>query len=299
MDVEDIPPGVDFERFIGDAVARCDLLIALIGPQWLNAHDRTGQRRLDLADDFTRLEVESALKRDIRVIPVLVGGTQMPSADELPDSLRSLARRQNFVLPDRGWDEACRRLGRAIEEAVAPPLGPVVPREEEQAVTPPKVFRASASIGFGRRHWAIGLLLTTSAVAVLAIAISPDFQYLGPPDRQPPDTQTPGPPDTQTPEPPHTQNPGLTVIPPPVAIEPENPALLVRPMGPLVPDLVYLQGDYRDAFASSAEACRALCASEPRCEAMTFIKSQLRCWLKDRVPGTASSTDMISAVKLH
>ena len=68
-------------------------------------------------------------------------------------------------------------------------------------------------------------------------------------------------------------------------------------MGPLVPGLVYLQGDYRKAPASSAEACASLCASEPQCRAMTFIISQQLCWLKNTVPATATSSDMISAAK--
>ena len=68
-------------------------------------------------------------------------------------------------------------------------------------------------------------------------------------------------------------------------------------MGPLVPGLVYLQGDYRDELVGSAEACATLCANEPQCRAMTFIISQQRCWLKNTVPATATSGDMISAVK--
>lgn len=68
-------------------------------------------------------------------------------------------------------------------------------------------------------------------------------------------------------------------------------------MGPLVPGLVYLQGDYRSAPSSSAAACAALCAGEPECRAMTFIISQQLCWLKNTVPATASSGDMVSAVK--
>jgi hypothetical protein len=68
-------------------------------------------------------------------------------------------------------------------------------------------------------------------------------------------------------------------------------------MGPLMPGLVYLQGDYRSEVVGSAEACSALCAQEAQCRAMTFIISQQRCWLKDTVPPTAESGDMISAAK--
>lgn len=69
------------------------------------------------------------------------------------------------------------------------------------------------------------------------------------------------------------------------------------PMGPLVPGLVYLQGDYRSEPVASAEQCSALCAQEAQCRAVTFIISQRLCWLKNTVPGTATSSDMISAAK--
>src|SRR5688572_1923277 len=73
-DIEDIPPGAHFENVINDKVGTCDALIALIGPQWLISTDRYGTRRLDDPKDFTRLEIATALKRNVRVIPTLVGG---------------------------------------------------------------------------------------------------------------------------------------------------------------------------------------------------------------------------------
>jgi hypothetical protein len=129
QDVDNIPPGMNFEDVIKKELEGCELFIAVIGPQWLEVRDATGQRRLDSEEDHTRLEIEAGLKRDIRVIPVLVGGARMPTARELPESLRSLAKRQNFELPDRGWDIACQSLARAIGEAIQPfhpPSTPVV-----------------------------------------------------------------------------------------------------------------------------------------------------------------------------
>lgn len=113
-----IPPGVDFERYIDDAVAKCDLMIALIGPQWLDARDSEGNARFDAPNDWTRVEIEAALRRDIRVIPVLVGGARLPAPTAIPKSLRSLLKRQTFELADRGWDEDCRRLSQALQEAI-------------------------------------------------------------------------------------------------------------------------------------------------------------------------------------
>jgi len=81
---------------------------------------RVRPTRLELEGDFTRIEIESALKRKIRVIPVMMGNAKMPSAAELPESLRDLAKRQNLELSDRAWDDNCKRLSKAIEQAVAP-----------------------------------------------------------------------------------------------------------------------------------------------------------------------------------
>jgi hypothetical protein len=103
-DVEAIEPGVDFVEAIDHAVGSCDVLLALIGPQWLKFSDDSGRPRLEDPSDFVRLEIEAALQRDVRLIPVLVGGASMPSAQELPESLEKLARRQFFELSDRRWD---------------------------------------------------------------------------------------------------------------------------------------------------------------------------------------------------
>jgi len=74
MDIDTIEPGVDFVEDIEQAVGSCDVLIALIGKQWLTISDATGQRRLDNPEDFVRLEIKTALARNIRVIPALLPG---------------------------------------------------------------------------------------------------------------------------------------------------------------------------------------------------------------------------------
>ena len=86
-DVDSIDLGDDFVEVITAAVGFCDVLLALIGDQWLAITDEDGRRRLDNPDDFVRLEIEAALTRKVRVIPILVGGARMPRADELPPGL--------------------------------------------------------------------------------------------------------------------------------------------------------------------------------------------------------------------
>jgi len=103
MDIDTIEAGTDFVAVIENAIGQCDILLVLIGPRWLSITDATGQRRLDNPKDFVRLEVQTGLGRNIRVIPVLVGGAMMPSAQDLPDALTTLARRNVFELSDIRW----------------------------------------------------------------------------------------------------------------------------------------------------------------------------------------------------
>src|ERR1700751_5019725 len=72
MDVDAIPLGLDFVEVIGAEVAKCDVLLAIIGSNWLDAKDEGGNRRLDSENDFVRIEIAAALKRNIRVIPILL-----------------------------------------------------------------------------------------------------------------------------------------------------------------------------------------------------------------------------------
>jgi TIR domain-containing protein len=86
--------GDDFVQAIEDAVSQCQVLLAIIGDDWLTIEDENGKRRLDNPNDFVRLEIVQALKHSIHVIPILVDNTPMPSADLLPDDLKHLVRRQ-------------------------------------------------------------------------------------------------------------------------------------------------------------------------------------------------------------
>ena len=118
FDVDTIPVGLDFHGVLNEAVSQCDVLLAVIGDHWLNAQDTTGKRRLDDPDDFVRIEIEAALSRNIPVIPVLVGRATVPKADDLPDSLRGLARRQaTEVRAGRDLRSHLERLVRDIEKA--------------------------------------------------------------------------------------------------------------------------------------------------------------------------------------
>jgi alkylated DNA nucleotide flippase Atl1 len=125
VDIDTIEPGLDFAETIAAAVGSCQVLLALIGDRWLVSTDRTGRRRLDDSNDLVRLEIQAALERNIRVIPILVDGVAMPTAEELPPSLAGLARRQAFELSYSRFRDDARRLVALLDRLLAaPPLSP-------------------------------------------------------------------------------------------------------------------------------------------------------------------------------
>jgi hypothetical protein len=98
----------------------------MIGPHWLEAHDQSGKRRLDNPKDSVRVELASALKGDIAVIPVLVEGTQMPSEAGLPDDLKPLARRHALELRHTRFNADADAIMDALEQVVPRRYSPLM-----------------------------------------------------------------------------------------------------------------------------------------------------------------------------
>jgi TIR domain len=86
-DIDSLGPGVNFAAKLKEKLELCDVLIAVIGPGWLNASDEHGSRRLDNPEDYVRSEIVRALDRGITVVPVLVGGSRLPDPGDLPQTL--------------------------------------------------------------------------------------------------------------------------------------------------------------------------------------------------------------------
>jgi len=102
-DIASIDPGADFVDALQHGLDTCAAVLVVIGPNWVTATDRQGRRRLDLPDDWVRYEVAESLRNPgVRVFPLLLDA-EMPSADDLPESLRPLTRRQAFPLTGRHW----------------------------------------------------------------------------------------------------------------------------------------------------------------------------------------------------
>ena len=118
MDVDHIPAGVDFVDYLRSQVAACDVFLAVIGPNWLDAKDDSGRRRFDNPDDFVTIEIAAALARNIRVIPVLVDGARTPKADKLPDSVKPLARRNAVEVRNTHFGRDAEALANKVAEAL-------------------------------------------------------------------------------------------------------------------------------------------------------------------------------------
>jgi len=155
QDIDSIPAGSDFAEEIADAVASCQVLLALIGNRWLKIKDTEGRRRLGNPKDYVRLEIEAALSRNIRVIPILIDEAKMPRADQLPSSLAELARHQALKLsPDRerfdfdvgrllkALDKPFKKLqnARPLTSTQGPPLSPPPASAEPVLLTPDLIW---------------------------------------------------------------------------------------------------------------------------------------------------------------
>ena len=150
MDVATIDLGVDFAEVITRAVGTCQVLVALIGPQWVTAADPDGRRRLRDPNDFVRLEIQAALERDVRLIPILVEGAPMPRVRDLPRQLAGLARRNAMTMRHESFPYDAERLVTAIERVLAArtPAGTEV-AQDPQVVKAFRLGREVTGVAFG------------------------------------------------------------------------------------------------------------------------------------------------------
>ena len=202
-DVDDIEPGDDFVERLQSAVGSCEVLLALIGPQWLTVTDAEGARRLDDPEDFVRLEVETALNRDdVRVIPILVDNAKMPTPQELPTGLAALTRRQAVEINPVSFDtrRLLRVLNHTLNDIRAEPAGPSISEAgagvRPPGTTPPVPPVESAPAAETSDEWALpsapagpggdraavrrraGMLLAVATSIVLLVAVGVAVWYL-------------------------------------------------------------------------------------------------------------------------
>lgn len=114
IDVDTIAPGDDFIEVIDSTIKSCDAVVAVIGRNWLPMVDDVGRSRIHDQHDFVRLELEAALARGVRIVPLLVGGGQLPKSEALPEGLQAILRRQALEIREPGFNDGVERLIKAL-----------------------------------------------------------------------------------------------------------------------------------------------------------------------------------------
>jgi hypothetical protein len=184
-DIEDIEAGADFVDTLDRALSECRVMLVVIGGQWLELRDTQGKRRLDAAGDWVRQEIARALQRGIRVVPVLLEGTEIPPDDALPDDLRALTRRQAIRLSDAQWSRDVAALIAAVRPHLGVP-GPAIAQAPAPAPTPAQAAPAiSTRIEAGVRSgltWAFRLLLGAGALVLVIVFFTVRACNSEPPD---------------------------------------------------------------------------------------------------------------------
>ena len=136
MDVDAIPLGVNFATFLNNEVAKCEVLLAVIGPNWLDARNEAGTRRLDDPHDFVRIEIGAALQRNIAVIPILLDGAKVPKANQLPKDLDELSLRNGLDVRHASFHNDIDKLVRGLKVQLAEANAKERRREEEEEQKP-------------------------------------------------------------------------------------------------------------------------------------------------------------------
>lgn len=128
MDITNVELGMDFTVAVREAVEKCDLFLCLIGRDWLKAEDTEGGRRLEHPGDHVRIEIEAALSRDdVRLLPLLFEGAQMPDVSDLCKELAPIAHRNALEMSDKRWDYDFSQLTDFIDRIRASNIGPSIP----------------------------------------------------------------------------------------------------------------------------------------------------------------------------
>jgi hypothetical protein len=150
-DIDNIPPGIDYRKHISGALATTDILLAIVGPQW-TGRTPGGSIRIQQATDLVRIEVETALRKDIPVVPVLVGNATMPQQTDLPDGLQDFVFR-NAVRVDalEDFEDHVRRLIRSLDRLLQ--TLPSAQQETNQTTAPAGVSEKVAEVATGAMQY--------------------------------------------------------------------------------------------------------------------------------------------------
>ena len=178
MDVDTIEPGVDFIKAIESAVGRCDILLALIGPHWLDSGEGEVPR-LHSENDYVRTEIATALRRDIRVVPLLVGDAVMPLPANLPEDIVPLTRRNALEIRHSHFDADVARLTSFLVKLVNPEQEEGHSSSPEAGAGEKSLENAGAADARTRKQqwiWRIAVLLLFTLMGIVYFALIDDLR---------------------------------------------------------------------------------------------------------------------------
>jgi hypothetical protein len=277
MDVDAMKPGVDFAKQLDNQVSHCRVLLAVIGPHWLDAKDKTGVRRLDNEKDYVRVELASALKRDIAVIPVLVDGATMPAEESLSDDLKPLAFRHALELRHSRFSADADAIVHALEAAV--------PRRRNPMLLIGAAIAIVLVIAAGGVMWAKlkKPIVPPTAQTPAVVAVAPPAASLPAPvpSAAVPSTPAPAAAPVSAPAP---------AASPPAASAPSQPGLPPGiKLGVIMPNAALRGSVMRFIEIADAPACQAACRAETHCVAWAFTamkpnETAAHCSLKPVIP---------------
>jgi hypothetical protein len=171
-DVDNIRPGKDFREAIREAVSQCEVMLVVIGPNWLNARDSDGRRRIDTSDDWLRFEIETALSRGITLIPVLLHPATLPVSAELPATLAGLSYRQAIVIhPGKDFTLGFQRLADTIRKYLTPNDPNTAPSQSNIDGTHPSQRNGLAD-RYKLRSWRVSLLACIILITSIILGVS-------------------------------------------------------------------------------------------------------------------------------
>lgn len=135
-DVETLEAGLNFDQSIAKALNESKVLLAMIGPHWMKVSDPKGVLRLHKPEDWVRKEIAEALRRGLRVIPILVNGAEMPDSEVLPDDLKELSLKHAQELTSSRWNYDVGELTKVLEKFILKKAEPKPKPEPKEVINP-------------------------------------------------------------------------------------------------------------------------------------------------------------------
>ncbi|WP_332912302.1 toll/interleukin-1 receptor domain-containing protein [Algoriphagus boritolerans] len=167
-DVETLEAGLNFDLSIAKALNESKVLLAMIGPHWLKATDSNGTMRIQKPNDWVRKEISEALKRNLRVIPILVNGAEMPDPEVLPDDLKELSLKHAQELTSSRWNYDVGELTKVLEKLI-----PKIPVPKSDPISNPRTFipPLSKPKGWWAKNylWALGGLVFFLILLIMCV----------------------------------------------------------------------------------------------------------------------------------